>query len=314
MWNGLDQFIHYLTHQKRYSKSTVTSYQNDLSQFIDYTERRLKVDNPDINLISNRLIRDFMGELLKSGFSKRSISRKLSAIKSYFRYLQRSQQVTDNPATAVSAPRKERLLPTVISIEQARELMTLPPDDDFEGLRDRAILELLYGSGLRLNELLTLRFDQVDLANQQLRIMGKRQKERILPLGKYAKAALERYFENRSSEINLFEDPSIVFVSRKGKKLYPLAVQKMTKKYLSQLSEQSHLSPHLLRHTFATHLLDSGADIMVVKELLGHDNLSTTQIYTHVSKDRLKKVYQKAHPRAEKTKQPLNFESKEGSL
>jgi tyrosine recombinase XerC len=314
MTKYLGDFLQYLSDQKRYSENTVIAYRTDLEQFFKFVQSALNTDTPSLTHINNRLIRDYLGHLLKSGFSKRSIGRKLSAIKSFFKYLQRNRKIHKNPVQAVSAPKKNRLLPTAISIEQARKLMELPPTDTFEGLRDRAILELFYGSGIRLGELLNLRINQLDLTNDQFRVVGKRQKERIVPLGSHAKSALMRYLEKRNEEIKNFEDPSIIFVSRKGRKLYPLAVQKMTKKYLSQLSEQSHLSPHVLRHTFATHLLDQGADITVVKELLGHENLSTTQVYTHVSKEHLKKVYLTAHPRADKFPKPLTLESKEGSL
>jgi tyrosine recombinase XerC len=314
MTKYLSDFLQYLSDQKRYSDNTVIAYQTDLDQFLNFVKSVLNTDTPSVKDINNRIIRDYLGHLLKSGFSKRSIARKLSAIKSYFKYLQRFHKLLTNPAQAVSAPKKNRLLPTAISIEQARKLMELPPADTFEGLRDKAILELFYGSGIRLGELLNLTFNQLDLANDQFRVIGKRQKERIVPLGSHAKKALMNYLAKRNEEIKNFEDPSIVFVSRKGRKLYPLAVQKMTKKYLSQLSEQSHLSPHVLRHTFATHLLDQGADITVVKELLGHENLSTTQIYTHISKEHLKKVYLTAHPRADNFPKPLTLESKEGSL
>lgn len=312
MWIELDQFIHYITYQKRYSAHTVLSYQTDLSQFIEYTENiaaKQGITAPDI---TNRMIRDFLGELLKSGLRKRSISRKLSAVKSFCRYLQRQGKITVNPASVVAAPKKERVLPTVLSIEQARALMELPPSDCFEGLRDRAILELLYGVGLRLSELISLRLQNLDIDSELIRVMGKRQKERVLPLGSYAKRALEQYLTIRKEFTGEKGDPFPLFINKKGQPLYPLVVQNMTRKYMMQLSEQAHLSPHVLRHSFATHLLDRGADLMVVKELLGHENLSTTQIYTHVSMDRLKKVYRQAHPRA--IKKPQTSHEKEGSL
>ena len=172
--------------------------------------------------------------------------------------------------------------------------------DSFRGVRDRAILELLYGCGLRLGELLSLLIENIDFSNDLIRVLGKRQKERLLPLGTYAKKALQKFLNIREKEVEVFENQAIVFVNEKGKALYPLAVQNMTKKYMAKLSEQAHLSPHVLRHSFATHLLDRGADLLVVKELLGHESLSTTQIYTHISMDRLKKVYRQAHPRADK--------------
>ena len=298
MWVELDQFLHYITYQKRYATHTIVSYQNDLSQFIEFIEISCDGHTALPKAVQNSDIRSFLGFLLKSDMQKSSIARKLSTIKSFFRYLQRSNVIDVNPALVVTAPKKDRRLPTVLSIDQARKLMELPPEDTFEGLLDRAILELLYGTGMRLNELLELRIEKVDFANELLRVKGKRNKERMIPLGAFAQKGLKNYLKIRNEEVKHLADPSLIFVSKKGKRLYPLAVQKMTKKYMAQLSEQAHLSPHVLRHCFATHLLDNGADLLAVKELLGHENLSTTQIYTHVSMDRLKQVYRQAHPRA----------------
>lgn len=300
MWVELDQFLHYISNQRQYSNYTIESYRNDLAQFIEYIENNRSDGQFAVREVDSTAVRNYLGHLLKLGLQKRSIARKLSAIKSFFRYLHRNGVVEQNPVTVVSAPRKDRVLPTVLSINQARQLMETPPEDTFDGIRDRAILELLYGCGLRLGELLNLSLQNIDFPNELIRVLGKRQKERLMPLGSFAKQALKRYLEVRKEEIEQFENPEIVFVNKKGKTLYPLAVQNMTKKYMTALSEQEHLSPHVLRHSFATHLLDRGADLLVVKELLGHESLSTTQIYTHMSMDRLKKIYQQAHPRADK--------------
>lgn len=298
MWKVLDQFLHYLKHQRQYSDHTIISYQNDLSQFAEYVDRHLDDPANSAAAVDSRLIRNFLGNLYKSGLARGSIARKLSAIKSFYRYQFRNEMVSFNPASALQAPKQEQHLPVVLNVDQARRLMTLPPDDSFEGLRDRAILELLYGCGLRLGEVLNLRRDQLDLDNESLRVIGKGNKERLLPVGRHAIEAIRKYLEILLETLPNPLHPELVFLSKKGKKLYPLAVQKMTRRYMSELSEQAHLSPHVLRHTFATHLLDRGADLMVVKELLGHESLSTTQIYTHVSKERLKAVYRQAHPRA----------------
>lgn len=300
MWVELDQFLHYIHNQRQYSDYTIEAYRNDLSQFIEYAERHHQNRTTSATDVDAYLIRNFLGFLLKSGLEKRSIARKLSAVKSFFRYLLRNGIVMANPALAVSGPKKDRKLPTVLSIDQARKLMELPPDDSFAGLRDRAILELLYGCGLRLGEILNLQQRNVDFSNEYLRVLGKRKKERLIPLGTYAKKALLAYLEARRETVKHSEDPQTIFVNEAGEKLYPLAVQNMAKRYMMQLSEQEHLSPHVLRHTFATHLLDRGADLLVVKELLGHESLSTTQIYTHVSMERLKTIYRQAHPRANK--------------
>ncbi len=300
MWAALDQFLHYIEHQRLYSAHTIISYRNDLSQFVDFLEARHNAQSINPHKVKTEDIRSFLGFMLKSGLGKRSIARKLSAVKSWFRYMLRNDIIPLNPAGVVSAPRLDRPLPTVLSEAQTFKLMSLPPDDSFQGRRDRAILELFYGCGIRLSELLNLKMPDLDFSRELIRVLGKRQKERLVPFGKYARIALENYFKIRDEEITLREDPSIVIVDSKGKPLYPVKIQKMVQRYMQELSEQAHLSPHVLRHSFATHLLDRGADLMVVKELLGHESLSTTQIYTHVSMDRLKKVYRQAHPRAEK--------------
>ena len=302
MWLELDQFVHYLRNERLYSDYTIEAYRNDLAQFIEFAERKNNNQTVQPEEAKTILIRTFLGHLLKLGLQKRSITRKLSAIKSFFKYLFRNELIPVNPAAIVSGPKLDRRLPVVLSMDQARQIMVLPPDDSFEGLRDRAILELLYGSGLRLGELLNLTLDKIDFGSELLRVMGKRQKERLLPLGTFARRALEAYLTVRESEIGRPKADSIVFVNGRGDALYPLAVQKMAKKYMQELSEQRGLSPHVLRHSFATHLLDNGADLFAVKELLGHESLSTTQIYTHVSMERLKDVYRQAHPRAGEVK------------
>ncbi|OPX33654.1 tyrosine recombinase XerC [candidate division KSB1 bacterium 4484_188] len=300
MWTQLDNFLHYLRTERVYSQNTLVSYRTDLSQFLEYLENREGSSQVRLEMVDTGNIKDFVENLFIHGLNKRSIARKLSAIKSYFRYLKRMGIISANPALGISAPKLDKNLPVVLDEEQARKLMELPPDNTFEGKRDRAILELFYGCGIRLSELIHLRMKQIRLESDYIIIEGKRKKERIVPIGKYARSALERYLKIRNEKIRLFMNPEIVFVNKNGKSLYPLSVQKMVKKYLGEISEQEHLSPHVLRHTFATHLLDRGADLLSVKELLGHSSLSTTQIYTHVSMERLKNVYQHAHPRSGK--------------
>lgn len=297
-WAEIDQFLHYLRFQRKYSDHTLESYRNDLTQFAEFLEGVNGGNHVSLKSVETNHIKDFLGHLLMLGLEKRSIARKLSSIKSLFRYFLREAVIQKNPAAIVTSPKLDKRLPVIINMNQAGKLMELPASDTFEGIRDRAILELLYGAGLRLSELLTLQVDNLNFSSDTIRVTGKRNKERILPIGSKAKISLRKYLEARSRTV---KSPNpIVFVNQKGKPLYPLAVQKMVKKYMSRLSEQEHLSPHVLRHAFATHLLDKGADLFAVKELLGHESLSTTQIYTHVSTERLKRVYQQAHPRAEK--------------
>jgi len=300
MYVEMNDFVRYLEHVRRYSHHTILSYQTDLTQFIQH----LQEEDSDIqpHHIDVRHIKNFLSYLLSLGLQRRSITRKLSTIKSFFRYLFRHGVIEANPASVVQAPKVGKRLPTVLSIDQARKLMTLPSGSTFEGLRDRAILELLYGCGLRLSEVIGLKWQKIDLAADSIRILGKGQKERLVPLGSYAKKALKVYKEKREAHLSEreLEGDENLFLSKKGKKLYPLAIQKMVRVNMEQLTEQDKLSPHVLRHTFATHLLDRGADLFAVKELLGHASLSTTQIYTHVSMERLKQVYSQAHPRATK--------------
>jgi len=297
-WAEIDQFLHYLRYQRKFSAHTLESYQNDLAQFVEFLEGTKRPNHVSVRTVETNHIKDFLGHLLMLGLEKRSIARKLSSIKSLFRYFLRKGIIKENPAAIIASPKLDKRLPVIIDMNQAGKLMELPSSDTFEGIRDRAILELLYGAGLRLNELLTLQTDNLDFSNDTIRVTGKRDKERILPIGSKAKISLRKYLEARNRAVRSVNP--IVFVNQRGNPLYPLAVQKMVKKYMSRLSEQEHLSPHVLRHAFATHLLDKGADLFAVKELLGHESLSTTQIYTHVSTERLKKVYQQAHPRAEK--------------
>ncbi len=298
MWESIDKFLEYLQKERHYSAHTVTAYRIDLSQFAEYLEQALAGGQVTPGQVDNKHIRSFIEELFINGLDKRSIARKLSAIKSFFRYLKRMQMIDVNPSATIDPPKYDRKLPVVLNEAQMRKLLESPPEKTFEGIRDRAILELLYGCGMRLSEILELKLKQIRLEMNYIIVEGKRKKERIVPLGKYAVRALSRYLEEREQKVKVFEDSQIVFVNNKGKKLYPLAVQSMVGKYARKVSEQEGISPHSLRHAFATHLLDRGADLLTVKELLGHSSLSTTQIYTHVSMERLKKIYRKAHPRS----------------
>lgn len=300
MWIHLDNFLKYLETERRYSVNTVQSYRIDLSQFIDYLESDVFKHQAKPNSVDKEHIRRFVEELFINGLAKRSIARKISAIKSFFRYLKRINQISENTVSKIHAPKLDKPLPVVLDETQMRKIMDLPPNDTFVGLRDRAILELFYGCGIRLGELISLKRKQIRLKANYIIVEGKGNRERILPMGKHARIAVIKYLTDRKDKIKIPTDTQRVFVTRNGKPLYPLAIQKMVKSYLAKVSEQEHLSPHVLRHSYATHLLDRGADLMAVKELLGHSSLSTTQIYTHVSMDRLKSVYQKAHPRSQR--------------
>ncbi len=298
IWDDLNHFIHYIQNERRYSAYTIRSYHTDLRQFIQYLEDHFFDNQVCSEHVDKKHIRGFVEDLFICGLNKRSIARKISAIKSFFKYLQRIRVLKSNPVISFRTPKLDKPLPRVLDESEIRKLLELPPEDSLEGIRDRAILELFYGCGIRLGELLKLKMKQIQLKNHYIIVEGKRNKDRVVPIGNYAIDALTKYIDIRKEISQLSKDSPYVFIDKKGKTLYPLKVQKMVKQYLNQVSEQDHLSPHVLRHTYATHLLDRGADLLAVKELLGHSSLSTTQIYTHVSMERLKKVYRKTHPRS----------------
>ncbi len=289
-------FIKYISLERRYSKLTAESYTNDLRQFEDFLKEYLQSDIVFWHLADKKVIRYYLVYLQEQDLSRRSIARKLATIKSFFKYLSREEIIPRNPALSIKMPRYEKKLPEYISLKEMEAILKLPQLNDFEGIRDLTILELFYGTGMRLSELINLKMSQLLLKEDLIRIRGKGNKDRVVPIGSAAKKILERYLEFRPQ----YADNSVdnVLVLKSGKTMYPMAVQRIVKKYLSQLSHLNHKSPHLLRHTYATHLLNAGASIRVVKDLLGHESLSTTQVYTHMSIEHLKDVYKHAHPGA----------------
>jgi len=297
---AIRNFIQYIRLEKRYSGDTVTSYSNDLLQFETFLKEYTKVNRIYWHLISVSHIRFFLIHLQDKKHSLRTISRKLSSVKSFFKYLVREEIIDDNPALLIKTPKLEKKLPEYVNEKDIERLMELPDKSSFEGLRDQVILELFYGTGMRLKELLNLKITDMDLNSDLLRIVGKGNKERIVPLGQIAKDAIIQYLHVRRHYA--YDATPNLLILRNGKKMYPMAVQRIVKKYLSQASNVNKKSPHVLRHSYATHLLNNGASIRVVKDLLGHESLSTTQVYTHLSIDHLKKVYKQAHPGASNKK------------
>ena len=289
-------FLRYLFLERRYARNTIAAYGTDLIQFHQFLEDLFGTAQINWNLIDKRMIRFFLMQLQEKRVSKRTIARKLATLKSFFRYLIKNEIIQNNPVLSIKMPKLEKKLPEYLSPSEIERLLSLPDYNTFEGLRDLAILELFYGTGIRLSELINLKVEQVDFEQQLIRVVGKGNKERIVPFGGSAKLILEKYLLIRPQ----FAENSVdnLFVLKSGKKMYPMAVQRIVKKYLTQASNLQQKSPHVLRHSFATHLLNEGADIRVVKDLLGHENLATTQIYTHLSIDHLKRIYNQAHPRA----------------
>jgi integrase/recombinase XerC len=251
--------------------------------------------------VDHHLLRSFLGNLLTQGYSKRSIARKAACLKSFFRFLQRTGKHPGNPAANLSSPKIERRLPAYLDEKTVTQLMEQPDRSTPQGVRDAAVLELFYATGMRLGELIGLQVGDVDLREGTVKVRGKGSKDRILPLGRTAASVLGLYLGIRSSLLGGKNDgalPGPLFVTNRGNRLSPKGVNRLISKYIARVSDIQKKSPHVLRHTFATHLLNRGADLRAVKELLGHESLATTQIYTHVSIDRLKKVYSQAHPKA----------------
>jgi integrase/recombinase XerC len=278
------------------SRHTVAAYGRDLRQFEAFLREIRHGEEPTAGSLTTRDIRRFVSWLSSSGYERRSTQRKLATVKSFSRFLVGEGVLELNPTAGLSAPKAERRLPTFLRAGEVEALFRDPAGPGERDLRDRAILELLYSTGIRLSELTGLRVENVDLTGGLARVIGKGNRERVVPVGRAAVSALRKYAGTRSSVDRRRGGP--LFVSARGKPLSGRTVQRIVARRLAQVSEARHLSPHVLRHTFATHMLNAGADLRAVQELLGHASLSSTQIYTHVTTERLKQIYRKAHPRA----------------
>jgi integrase/recombinase XerC len=282
----LPKFLRYLEIEKNASQHTISSYKIDLQQFMDH------FGELDLAQITPTKVRSWLGRF--QGRAKSTRARKLSSLKTFFKYLVREGFIKTNPVLGMSGPKKDKKLPEFLDKEQVVKLLEAPPDNNLLGLRDRAILETLYSGGIRVSELVGLDIDDVDFIGEALKVKGKGKKERIVPIGIPAVSAIKKYL----SECKRRDNSEVVFTNRFGKRLTTRTVQRVVAKYIRKASLQGHISPHSLRHTFATHMLDAGADLRSVQELLGHESISTTQVYTHITPERLKQVYDKAHPRA----------------
>ncbi|MCG3176232.1 MAG: Tyrosine recombinase XerC [Candidatus Omnitrophica bacterium] len=286
----LGRFLRYLKVEKNYSAHTCSAYEQDLRHFHGALRTAPAA-------VSTDQLRGYLAQLKNAGLSKRTMARRMACLRTFYRYLVREELVDKNPMTRLRSPKLERSLPTVLSEAEALKLLEAPARDP-EGLRDRAILETLYSTGMRVSELTGLNTDTVDLIGGVCRVMGKGSKERLCHLGSAASRALRDYLAVREAA----PKERALFVSRSpnglGGRLTPRSVRRILDRYVRAVCQRTGITPHTLRHSFATHLLDRGADLRSVQELLGHENLSTTQIYTHVSTQRLKEAYDKAHPRA----------------
>ena len=306
MLDLLTQFLEHLRYERNVSPHTLRNYQSDLEQFYDHLSqvdpRSGKRTEPLLDQIDHLTIREWLASLHAAQKSKSSVARKLAALRTFFQFVVREGLLELNPAKLVATPRLEKKLPKHLSIEDAVRFIETPDLETSFGVRDRAMLELMYATGIRVSELTKLDVHDVDFGNRLIRVSGKRRKERIVPFGEPAHDALRTYLSVRSEFLSnapiSVRDENALFLNYQGTRITTRSVGRMVEKYIRLCAGRYDLSPHALRHSFATHLLDGGADLRDIQELLGHARLSSTQIYTHVSMEKLIEVYDKAHPKA----------------
>jgi integrase/recombinase XerC len=298
---SINVFLRELADGRQLSAHTVAAYRRDLAELADFLDTYFQCEDWPWSRVDRNALRRFLGRMAQQQLARRTIARRLSATRSFFRFLHREDLVEANAARTVRSPKLEKTLPQWLSRSDADRVFAVAEnraaEGNFRGARDLAILELFYASGMRLSELHGLDMGDVDLIGEQVKVRGKGRKERIIPIGNSAVKAIRKY-EMRRAEIVGNGDRTALFLNQNGKRISRRAIQEIVRKAVESGAAEAGMSPHALRHSFATHLLDAGADLLAVKELLGHASLSTTSIYTHTSKERLKKVYAKAHPRA----------------
>jgi integrase/recombinase XerC len=288
------KFFNYLSNEKRYSAHTIRSYKSDLEQFIQFGTESNENFNPLTS--DHHIIRKWIVHLMESGNSSRSVNRKITTLKTFYRFLLREGIITDMPTQKIVLPKMNKQLPFFVGINNMQMLFDqFEFSNDFEGLRDRTILLTFYCTGMRLSELVNLKITDIDFYYSRLKVLGKRNKERLIPFGIELQAVLKEYIGQRDQ----FACPhNILYVTNEGDPVYDKLIYRLVNKYLGEVTTLEKRSPHVLRHTFATHMLNNGAELNAIKELLGHANLSATQIYTHTTFEKLKVIYNQAHPRA----------------
>lgn len=297
MLGYINQFINYLKIERNCSRHTVDSYNRDLADFMKYFSNE-SGNLPSIEGIDHLTIRGYLANLQSRQLTRTTIVRRLSSLRSFFKYLCKRGYLDIDPTSAISSPKVQKKLPEYLEISEITALLDMPDKKDIIGLRDQAILELLYSTGMRVSELLALDLSDIDYSNAIVKVRGKGKKERIIPIGSYAMSALKDYLKRRN-ELKVKKSNQALFVSERGNRIPDAkSINRRISKYAKLAGLKKNVTAHTFRHTFATHLLNAGADLRSVQELLGHEKLATTQIYTHISADRLKEVYEKAHPRA----------------
>jgi len=298
----IDIFIFYLKNEKNYSNNTIISYKNDLTHFFNFVKNYKLLKRTNIKYINHEIMRKYIVYLKENKYSRRSISRKVSSARSFFKFIHKEGIINVNPTLNLITPKINKKLPYFLYSQEVNKLIEAPPNKTLFGIRDRAILEVLYGTGIRVGELINLNIRDIDFNEKIIRVFGKGSKERILPLGNPSIRAIQEYLENKNlfnkNKFIKMNDKDALFLNRFGGRLTARSIRRIITKYMKMAGLNKKLSPHVLRHSFATHLLGGGADLRSVQELLGHKSLSTTQIYTHITKERLKTIYKKSHPRA----------------
>lgn len=297
----LDGFLNHLRVEKSASIMTVISYRTDLCQFFEFLARLNNIPSESIpkEYVNHKTVRDYLSYLQKNGFSRSTMARKLAALRSFVKYLCREEVLGSNPIAAVSTPKQEKKLPRFLYQAEIQALLEAPDVTQVSGIRDKAILELMYATGIRVSELVALNLSNVYLSEGIIKVVGKGNKERIIPVGSQARDALINYLNNARvvQASNSTREEKALFLNRFGKRLTARSIRNIINKYVKEIALNQKVSPHTLRHTFATHLLDNNADLRSVQEMLGHVKLSTTQVYTHVTRERLKSVHKDSHPR-----------------
>ena len=288
-------FLRYLQFEKRYSKNTLAAYSCDLQQFADYLNTTYSINAPAD--VRHQQVRSWLVTLMENKIGARSINRKISGLKSFYNFLLRTGAVQKDPMKKVQSPKTSKRLPVFVEEKNILQYLNeLPADNNYEAIRNKTILILFYTTGMRLSELVNLKITDIDFYNQALKVLGKGNKERIIPFGNEMKVVLEKNIKVLKKE---FENPDgKLFLTEQGKQIYHRLVYRIIHEQLNQFTTLEKKSPHVLRHSFATHMLNNGADINAIKEMLGHANLSATQVYTHNTIDKLKNIYKQAHPKA----------------
>lgn len=302
MLAAIDQFRDYLQVARRLSPHTLKSYSEDLLQFLNFLTGD-EISCAGWETVDHRLVRGFLAHLQEEGLARRSIARKLSAVRSFYRFLMRQSVVSRDPTVGVTGPKQERRLPSHLLAPEMEAFLLAPDRTEPRGLRDAAILECLYSSGMRVSELVALDLSDLPDRGDSLTVIGKRQKERLIFLGRAAREALAEYLalgRPRLFAAGRKPDREALFLNKNGTRLTDRSVRSIVHRYIEEAALATHATPHTLRHSFATHLLENGADLRSVQELLGHASLATTQVYTHLTGEQLRKVYDRAHPRAKR--------------